>query len=886
MVQSVFGLTTQLPVEVSTWALVGTVAFTIMFEYAMHSLEHRVAGTPFLGMLNKVYKELMIMGLISFGVSIAIQANILNNSSISFYAFELAHIMIFFTAMFFVLQATMLMFLSTRLKVQYDKATKDSTEMIQAQVSLERKSFTYRNVWLPYNTLRKRMEFKIMSSFFVHQFDLPFNFDFGLYMRYSIDAYILSLLEIDPFTWMVVIALLLSNWGRVWLFVHLFGNTFPDDTTTVEEHHSSTSSSHHSSSHATTYPTTAYPTSAPHRLLSGSSDVASVLKDQGTTDGTQGMLAFVVGGWILVFFGVLWFIFARQSELRLLRQAGVHDLADYEKVLEKIGIEELEAGQLVNNSAPEDRLKSLKIKAAALQETATRHATPHSPGNDGPGSHNSSQHISMYGLASAVERLHITRNGMKGTSPMNSPPGSPNANSSQCSVSNATASTHSGVGGTGEKSGVRLSFFGLKNSLRKNNQMNGDSPTVYTNKPKNSISNSVTTTNRKQLYTQNSKDESGVLMSPLSPKMRPSVAKILPLDRMESSPIRTLRLPTDETSGKRILPPISATAAPPGIADALQQFSIRRQGTFEEEDFENGSSAPQSPIPDNAMLLSDISRKVVEVDMYPPRQGTDESSGRRRSSERPKGRRSIARVVAPMVRRLSIAPMSLELGDENIQAKEAEGVTETDLKVANDISHIYPLSSPWLFHMGMGVMLLVNCFYFALWATNFVVIATKHPTQEAFYQIMMLLPPMFTMKLLEGLIKTSSLLLAVSALNPGIIARVVDEQLDTEVLISEFRDKMQQAFEIRGQRKTGLTDMYEELQSKGQIGMTLGQLRTVCAALQFPLTMERRAKLFKAMDINMDGNVTYQEMHMIVYPDDFRAEQGRALKIKSRNKNG
>ena len=85
--------------------------------------------------------------------------------------------------MFYVVQATMLMLFSTRLKNQYDLATKVAVDQVQAQISLQRKTRSYKAVWLPFNPLRESMEFLIMSRFFLRTFEMPLSFDFGLYMR-------------------------------------------------------------------------------------------------------------------------------------------------------------------------------------------------------------------------------------------------------------------------------------------------------------------------------------------------------------------------------------------------------------------------------------------------------------------------------------------------------------------------------------------------------------------------------------------------------------------------------------------------------------------------------------------------------------------------------
>ena len=56
MTASVFGLAATLDVSVCSLALLGVVAFTVVFESLTHLLEHKLAGSPYLDMLTKVYK--------------------------------------------------------------------------------------------------------------------------------------------------------------------------------------------------------------------------------------------------------------------------------------------------------------------------------------------------------------------------------------------------------------------------------------------------------------------------------------------------------------------------------------------------------------------------------------------------------------------------------------------------------------------------------------------------------------------------------------------------------------------------------------------------------------------------------------------------------------
>jgi hypothetical protein len=60
-----------------------------------------------------------------------------------------------------------------------------------------------------------------------------------------------------------------------------------------------------------------------------------------------------------------------------------------------------------------------------------------------------------------------------------------------------------------------------------------------------------------------------------------------------------------------------------------------------------------------------------------------------------------------------------------------------ELSLGIDISHIYPFSSPKLFHSVLDVLLLLNCFYLALYSTNYVFIA-REVHNQALCQVLVL----------------------------------------------------------------------------------------------------------------------------------------------------
>ena len=85
-------------------------------------LDHHLEGSPYKEMVDKIYKELTILGFLSFGVFMFVQSKVEVDQDI-FVAFEFSHIVIFFAALFFIVEAFLLMLLNQKLKQKIDQAS-------------------------------------------------------------------------------------------------------------------------------------------------------------------------------------------------------------------------------------------------------------------------------------------------------------------------------------------------------------------------------------------------------------------------------------------------------------------------------------------------------------------------------------------------------------------------------------------------------------------------------------------------------------------------------------------------------------------------------------------------------------------------------------------
>ncbi|CAM9741303.1 unnamed protein product [Chrysoparadoxa australica] len=114
---NIFNLAGQLDVLQASLCFMVLIGVTVVFEFIVEKLEEALhEAEHYRAMLDKVFKELALLGLISFIVFVfettgALQAVGGDSWLLSF---EYAHILLFFVAMAYVLQALMLMLLVVR----------------------------------------------------------------------------------------------------------------------------------------------------------------------------------------------------------------------------------------------------------------------------------------------------------------------------------------------------------------------------------------------------------------------------------------------------------------------------------------------------------------------------------------------------------------------------------------------------------------------------------------------------------------------------------------------------------------------------------------------------------------------------------------------------
>ena len=126
-------------------------------------------------------------------------------------AFEYSHIVIFFSALFFVMEAFFMMLVNQNLKNEIDKAAAMTSEEVLAEYRKNKKKIDRENEWRP-SKLTQFMEYKVYNIIFCEQYQLPLSvFDFPCYIREVLDKEVVNLIEVDISSWIFLCIFLIVN---------------------------------------------------------------------------------------------------------------------------------------------------------------------------------------------------------------------------------------------------------------------------------------------------------------------------------------------------------------------------------------------------------------------------------------------------------------------------------------------------------------------------------------------------------------------------------------------------------------------------------------------------------------------------------------------------
>ena len=199
------------------------VMFTLTWEYVTERLEATLEEhSAYKELLEKVYKELTMLGLLSFALFIQQDTSAVQTNLSMLHAFEFAHYLIFFMAMIFVLFALVSMRGCLASKRQWDSAAGASLHAVcdaytkrlrHGQTScwsgMLRHIGVYDALQLSFSHEQQNIEWFILRVMFLREYGVQIHFNFSKYTRKSLTNAIMRGVSITPATWAFMLGWLL-----------------------------------------------------------------------------------------------------------------------------------------------------------------------------------------------------------------------------------------------------------------------------------------------------------------------------------------------------------------------------------------------------------------------------------------------------------------------------------------------------------------------------------------------------------------------------------------------------------------------------------------------------------------------------------------------------
>ena len=222
-----FGIIHSIPLGKGTLSLLFVAFFLFLFEKITSAIDFLQDYYPSAYiMFQKLFKELMNIGIISFSIVMMQASGFLSSEGEWVIAVNFADVFFFLTALFLLVHALFLIIQALRLEVHYARDhfsnIKDVLEKIKNIESYSDRVL-YEHQYLPGSCLKRTVEFKIINMLFRDTYSLPKSFDFSCYLKSYHEKYAIELVDIGFINWSILLMFSAGNY----LIVSFSGVGYP-----------------------------------------------------------------------------------------------------------------------------------------------------------------------------------------------------------------------------------------------------------------------------------------------------------------------------------------------------------------------------------------------------------------------------------------------------------------------------------------------------------------------------------------------------------------------------------------------------------------------------------------------------------------------------------
>lgn len=187
---AVFGIIGSLSSFEGTLTFIGFLIFLVILEGTFDTLERAAENRDMKPLFEKLEKELMMMGIISFAVFIFETAKPGSKDGALFLSFEMTHLIVLFMALAFIFQAVFLVSYASVSGKRYLAAMRAASSDLLMQY--KKLKGTKKTEWWFHHgpsllpaipSFRTDIEFRIIERLFIYQHKLSHDFNFAHYVN-------------------------------------------------------------------------------------------------------------------------------------------------------------------------------------------------------------------------------------------------------------------------------------------------------------------------------------------------------------------------------------------------------------------------------------------------------------------------------------------------------------------------------------------------------------------------------------------------------------------------------------------------------------------------------------------------------------------------------
>ena len=187
-----------------------------------------------------------------------------------------------------------------------------------------------------------------------------------------------------------------------------------------------------------------------------------------------------------------------------------------------------------------------------------------------------------------------------------------------------------------------------------------------------------------------------------------------------------------------------------------------------------------------------------------------------------------------------------------------------------DLSSIFLWGNSDLYFRAIEFSLLLQCVYIALWCTNFAVIAAPSDN-SAQWEILLLIPVPLNFYILKLILNFACVLRSASVLDEEIAVKICEDAIDERVVTQRLRKMVRAALPDIEPNKASwplfLNELFFHYVPENKGGLPPKPFTVFLHGLKIYLSDASVQKIFKVIDFDKNGYISYAEFFNVVFPE-------------------